>query len=284
MLKTFVFVLGLVCGVLAQAQVRTGYIPYYGEEFYLRLSRGANSDIVKEQVRKVLNSDHLVVPGRYDQLVPSCGSQNCYRHVNIGYNRARVFLMGYFYLINNGSQFGVRDVYCERVYGANEFPGGRRPGPQQIPDDKVVNVEHTWPQSRFGRQYPAEMQKSDLHHLFPTDSQMNSVRSSFPFGEVVRGEKPLKCQTVRFGQSPSGRPVFEPPMNHRGNVARALFYFSTRYGLQIDQEEEFFLRKWNREDPVDENEMLRNNEIQKTQGSRNPFVDYPDLADRISDF
>jgi endonuclease I len=78
--------------------------------------------------------------------------------------------------------------------------------------------------------------------------------------------------------------MFEPPETHKGNVARSLFYFSIRYGLRISPEEEAYLKMWNKQDPVDQEEMIRNNEIYKTQGSRNPFVDHPELADRIQDF
>lgn len=41
------------------------------------------------------------------------------------------------------------------------------------------------------------------------------------------------------------------------------------------------LLKWNKEDPVDEFEIQRNNRIYEYQGNRNPFVDYNDLADKL---
>ena len=41
------------------------------------------------------------------------------------------------------------------------------------------------------------------------------------------------------------------------------------------------LLKWHREDPVSQKEIDRNNGIQKTQGNRNPFIDYPYLAEYI---
>ena len=45
-----------------------------------------------------------------------------------------------------------------------------------------VNCEHTWPQSQFGR---AEPMKSDLHHLFPTESRVNSARTHLRFGNII---------------------------------------------------------------------------------------------------
>ena len=78
--------------------------------------------------------------------------------------------------------------------------------------------------------------------------------------------------------------MFEPPQQHKGNVARALFYFSTKYKLAIDPNEEAVLRKWASEDPVDVEEMHRNDEIEKAQHSRNPFIDFSELINNISDF
>ena len=39
--------------------------------------------------------------------------------------------------------------------------------------------------------------------------------------------------------------------------------------------------KWHRQDPVSQKEVDRNNGIQQTQGNRNPFIDYPYLAEFI---
>ena len=42
-------------------------------------------------------------------------------------------------------------------------------------------------------------------------------------------------------------------------------------GLQV-------LLKWNDEDPVSDLERQRNNVIEKAQGNRNPFIDFPQLV------
>lgn len=51
-------------------------------------------------------------------------------------------------------------------------------------------------------------------------------------------------------------------------------YGLTAYGVTL-------LMKWHREDPVSQKEIDRNNGIQETQGNRNPFIDYPYLAEFI---
>lgn len=219
--------------------------------------------------------------GQLKQAIQEEASKN---HHALGYKGARIELLGRISLekTENG-QFVIRDVYCQEDYGPSEFRGGQIPAPGRIPDEKVLNTEHTWPQSKFGGQ-SRETQKSDLHHLFPSDSQMNGIRGNNPFGEVDRPSSILKCSVSKIGYNRDGELVFEPPESHRGNVARAIFYFSIRYSMPIAKSQEEALRKWNQQDPVDEEEANRNNEIAKLQGNRNPFIDNPDLVNQISDF
>ena len=259
-------------------------VSYYGAEFYQQLQAGASSDQIKDMLKNILRSYHQHVDGKFDQIVTSCAGTGCYVHTPVGYDAARVYLMGEIHLVQSGSNYAVKEVYCQELYGPERF-NKVKPGPHLVPDNEVINIEHTWPQSRFTRKYPEGLQKSDMHHLFPTDSQMNSVRSSFPFGLVNHDTKNLKCKTVRIG-NPAGSSaiVFEPPTQHRGNVARALFYFALRYDMVIDPAQEAFLRAWSEQDPVDKEEADRNDRIYSLQGNRNPFIDHPALVSTISDF
>lgn len=193
---------------------------------------------------------------------------------SLGYKGARIELLGRISLERDGGGYYIRDVYCNENYDG---------APGRIPDDKIVNTEHTWPQSRFGGSN-RDMQKSDLHHLFPSDSELNGIRGNHPFGEVARSKENLKCTCSRAGYNRDGDFVFEPPVEHRGNVARALFYFAVRYGLSIDSTQEDVLRKWHQQDPVDADELERNTEIERVQGNRNPFIDQPELVAQIDNF
>ncbi len=254
---------------------------YYGKDFALG---GRKNGDVKARLHEILNSFHSPQSGGFDSITSSCNTKNCYRHTAIGYKRAREFLFGKFYLVRDSQGFGVKDVYCQKVREAEEF-AGEKPGPNSIPDHRVVNAEHTWPQSMFTRSFSNEDQKSDLHHLFPTDSELNSKRSSLWFGEVSRESETLKCPESKLGNDRvSGDLVFEPPQQHQGNVARAIFYFTTRYKTTLGENEENTLRRWHREDPVDAEERQRNEEIFRLQKSRNPFVDYPELVDEVANF
>ena len=75
-----------------------------------------------------------------------------------------------------------------------------------------------------------------------------------------------------------------PPAEHKGNVARALFYFAICYNLSISETEEFYLRQWHLFDPVDAEEIERNDQIEELQGNRNPFIDNPELVSSIRNF
>lgn len=271
---------------LGHAAPSSQEVPYYGEKFYRDLATGISNNELKNGIKLVLRSYHLRVDGSYDQIVSSCNGSGCYAQKSIGYNGARVYLLGNYYLHDNGGgNYSITDVYCDNEKTAKDFPGKNGPAPDKIPDSNVINVEHTWPQSRFSGKFDKGTQKADLHHLYPTDSKMNSIRGNNNFGEVAKDSKVLDCPASRFGTAEGGgREIFEPPQNHKGNVARALFYFSLRYDLPINPNEEAFLRKWSKEDPIDEDEMNRNEDIYKTQGNRNPFIDIANLEDSINDF
>ncbi len=206
----------------------------------------------------------------------------------LSYRDARLAMFGEIYLENDstGNQI-VKDVYCEKIF--NQTNAGV--GPHAMPNQEKLNCEHTWPQSKFYS--PKENsplrdeQTSDLHHLFPADKKANMIRGNNDFADVI-GNLNLggDCKSSKSGQSRTGvgSQFFEPPVKHKGNVARAMFYFSTYYRLPIDTIQEEVLRSWHKLDPVDENEKRRNTIIESIQGNRNPFIDYPELVARIKDF
>ncbi|REJ80896.1 MAG: choice-of-anchor D domain-containing protein [Bacteroidetes bacterium] len=138
------------------------------------------------------------------------------------------------------------------------------------------NTEHTFPQGLFSSLEPM---KSDLHHLFPTDDLSNNMRASDPFGVVTN-------PTWSSGGSKSNGTVFEPRDKHKGRAARAMLYFVVRYQNYANflNSQEGILKLWNKTHLPDNIEINRNNDIYSFQNNRNPFIDYPQLADRISAF
>lgn len=162
---------------------------------------------------------------------------------------------------------------------------GRRVSPNGTRNPAGFNTEHTWPQSLGASHEPA---RSDLHHLFAVDDHANRVRGNLPFGTAGCLHDGSRCDYASggsaLGQDASGARVFEVREERRGNVARAMFYFSVRYALAIPDGEEATLRSWHEDDPVDDAERARNDAIQALQYNRNPFVDHPEFVARIADF
>ena len=111
--------------------------------------------------------------------------------------------------------------------------------------------------------------------------------------QAKKGKPDMSCSSYS---------IFEVMDEFKGDVARSLFYFAVRYkNDSINQSqaymtgpgnknhippyEEIVLRRWHKEDPVSQKEIERNNKIYNNiQHNRNPFIDRPDLVDRISDF
>ncbi len=135
------------------------------------------------------------------------------------------------------------------------------------------NTEHTFPQSFFNQDLPM---RSDLFHLFPTTATSNSVRSNFPFGEVPN-------PGWQQGGSSQGGGKFEPRDEHKGRVARALFYFVIRYSNYASflNSQEGILRQWHLDFLPTQVDRVRNEMIFAFQRNRNPFIDYPQFIFRI---
>ena len=230
---------------------------YYGKKIYSTLSGQQTSKAII--VDAILESSHNQI-------------------TTINYDQARKIMFGKLFLQtkSNGAPY-IQDVYCNREFNKNHGVGANK-----IPNPKFLNCEHTWPQSKFNKNMPLEVQKADLHHLFPSDMKANSTRNNHPFAEVTGKETHDECSDSKIGyEAQTDLKSFEPPTEHKGNVARAMYYFSTRYKMSIDSMQASYLKKWNQEDPVDAEEISRNDRIMEIQGNRNPFIDFPDLMERI---
>src|SRR6185436_6342384 len=123
---------------------------------------------------------------------------------------------------------------------------------------------------------------SDLHHLFPVDTETNGIRSNYPFGWVKNVQ--WEGHGAQLGTDSKGQIVFTPPERHRGDVARSMFWVAAAYELKIPDDEEAVLKEWDKADPVDDHERRRNEAIAKVQGDENPFVLMPNLTDKVRDF
>ena len=157
------------------------------------------------------------------------------------------------------------------------------------------NREHSVPKSWFGGSV-APMY-TDLFHLIPTDGYVNSKRGNLPIGKVTNATW-TSTNGSKVGTSNisgySGQ-VFEPIDSFKGDFARIYFYMATCYkdkNLGVETLSNFsggdlkpwaktLLLQWAAIDPVSQKEIARNNAVWQIQHNRNPFVDYPELAEKV---
>lgn len=185
-------------------------------------------------------------------------------HRSLGYNQGRQVLFTKIDSVDGK----VTCVYTGRTITCNSIPSANPP--------QAMNTEHTWPKSLGAGSEPA---KSDLNHLYPTDTFANSTRSSYPFGNVDENSASWKQGGSYFDGD-----TFMPREDHRGKVARAYFYFSTRYNIGIPDGQEKTIKEWHEKYPVTQEERERNDKVFQFQGNRNPFVDRPEFVKKISNF
>ncbi len=259
---------------LATQAVNHYYPTQYKKAFAKKAYRG---ETLRRKLFKLLSYKHIKSSrGKDDVISPSCtGSGTCYGHKILSYRGARRVLFGKLHLDEDSRGYFINDVYCRKKITKEQT----KIGPRIIPNIRIINCEHTWPQSKFTKAFPKDLQRSDLHHLYPVDSRANSARGNLEFNDINGGTELSDCNG-----SYSSREGFEPPSEHKGNVARAIFYFSVRYKAPISERQEEALRRWHIEDPVDAEERERNNWIHKVQGNRNPFIDYPRLISLVQNF
>ena len=156
-----------------------------------------------------------------------------------------------------------------------------------------INCEHTVPQSWFNQ---TVRMRSDMHHLYPTYDTWNNLRGSDPYADIPDAQtqtwmRGLVSQptipTANINEwSEDTNTQFEPREDHKGNVARSIFYFYTMHAGQPDlvatghnsitsAGDLATLYAWHLADPVDAHEIERNNRVAASQGNFNPYIAYP---------
>ena len=156
---------------------------------------------------------------------------------------------------------------CQNGGGViSSFYSGKSIGPEWD-SAKTWNKEHTWPNSKgLGGK-----DEDDVMMIRPTSVSENSGRSNTAYGE--------------------GSSYYDPndesggTYNLHGDCARIVLYVYVRWGNTSYMwgssgvmESKEILLKWMEEDPVDTWELGRNDAVQSITGTRNVFVDYPELA------
>jgi len=168
-------------------------------------------------------------------------------------------------------------------------------------DGRSWNREHLWPKSHGVGYTGADF--TDIHHLRPSDTNVNSARGNKYFSNCGVVADLDECRSPAHQEAAAttatDSQVWLPPESVRGDIARSLFYMEYRYcGEDGDPDLELTdcptsvsdtklayrsqLLQWHIEDPVDEAERARNHRAcERWQGNRNIFVDFPELVSSL---
>lgn len=283
----------LLFSLLGWAQIPAGYY-----------NTATGSDLtLKTQLKKIIDdvndglaSEHLHADQGYGAL------WTLYTHTAFRDN----------YYENDGS---LLDLYSENPSGADpyNYTSTSQQCGNYSGEGDCYNREHLIPQSYFDG-YAVDPMKNDPFFVVPSDGKVNGDRNNLPFGKVgtatytsQNGSKRGNGINSGYAQGYSGT-VFEPIDEFKGDVARAFFYFATRYEDSMDnfyntanastcQAKNMFdgsigrvftnpfidiLVKWHTDDPVSAKEIAINNDIYYNhQSNRNPYIDHPEYVGMI---
>jgi len=216
-------------------------------------------------------------------------------HTTIKYNSLGSKYPDIYYLYDDekGSESArVYDLFSDEVFS--------------FTSTSMWNKEHVVPQSWWNDKSAAAY--SDIFSVIPSLSTANSSKSNYPPGIVNKSSTKTKDSGRMWtgpatdGTGGSYSNVWEPYDDYKGDFARIIMYVATCYadlewGSNTNVVSEFnkeewptmnewlykLMLKWHNDDPVSEKEKKINNDAydSKMQKNRNPFIDYPVLADYI---
>ena len=198
---------------------------------------------------------------------------------------------GFYYTDRDTNTNQVLDMYSDHIRYFNP----------EKPTASVAefDIEHMLPKSWWGGDVnPAYC---DLYHLVPGDYSANRSKSNHAPGIPSDTTFWNGSFATGSGAAYGLQKVFCPADEYKGDFARAYFYIATCYGDSLqwiesgepgmamtnDSWQEFrpwlrdLLLQWHRSDPVSQKELDRAIQVNKIQGNRNPFIDYPELVEYI---
>ena len=214
-------------------------------------------------------------------------------HKSLGYSNLGSYYPDVYYCdgsTKGSSKAKVYDLFSDEVY--------------LYSSSSIWNKEHVVPKSWWGGSESAP-QGNDIFSVIPSQTTANSNKSNYPPGIVNRNKSYKDSGRQLVGEATAGTggsysKVWEPYDDYKGDFARIIFYVATCYAdvawgskSTVDSEIDKnswptlkpwlyqMLLKWHNDDPVSAKEIQINDDAQAVQGNRNPFIDYPILADYI---
>ena len=156
-------------------------------------------------------------------------------------------------------------------------------------NNNIYTLEHIWPKSFLKNNL---FSKYDLHNLAVTNGFYNVHRSNYKFSDyspiiyslyklnnnmvTIQINDNTNLDIKKYNYKNSALKLFIPVESSRGEIARTILYMSNLYGnSNIDKIiDKKLLHKWSRNHPPTEREKLKNIQIFKLQGNKNPFINF----------
>ena len=237
-------------------------------------------------------SQEIIGPGLFGTDLFNYLNSNYQATGTLGYNNARDIMYSMIDIKEGNQLSGVYSGYTITLDLSQD--------PSTNAYEQGINCEHTWPQSLGASSEPM---KSDMHHLFPTKSNVNSSRGNDPFDDIPDGSTDkwyrndyyiesiptefINEYAEKYNPPDQTEETFETREEQKGNTARAMLYFYTIYNnvpdvdLDFWEDQEGVLLEWHYYDLPDETEINRTNLIASYQGNQNPYVIDSSLAGRV---
>ena len=280
-LMAMLLILSLLPGISFAADAATVNYQYGSTSKYSGVIKNWGT---REEVATFLspNAESFYSDTAYEELIAKSGSSNLTivdtsalyialnqlmkgAHTKTNSYEDTKTLMAFTDIQNNGS---VSDKISAFYSGEEVGPGWD--------SGSTWNREHTWPNSKGGSSSSdgGGVNEVDIMMIRPETSSNNSSRGNKAYGESSGYYNPNLTTTYDV----------------RGDAARTILYVYVRWGTEESEvlnnlwgsdgvfESKDVLLDWIQEDPVDTWEMGRNDSVQSITGTRNVFVDYPELA------
>lgn len=149
---------------------------------------------------------------------------------------------------------------------------------------KRLEWEHVFPAENFGRHLPCWKQggrkacakdtifremEADMHNLVPAIGEVNADRSNYRYGADLPNIGIYgNCEfEVNFKEKRA-----YPRSEIRGDIARIYLYMSDKYNIRLSDQERKLMEVWDKQDPVDDWERIKNERVEELQGNRNKFI------------
>ena len=227
-------------------------------------------------ITSIALAQDVIGEGLYSSELISFLRTNYKTNYTLGYTACRDTL----YLQVDRIEGQVKGVYTN--YAVSLPDNGIDPSSHLY--ENGIDCEHLWPQSMYQGSDPM---KSDMHHLRPCKSNVNSSRGNKPYGENLdsntntwfwlnQSQSSIPSNNIDE-YSESETIYFEPREDRKGDIARSMFYFYTMYSEVAD--DNFFdsqkdiLKDWHLQDPPTIDEINRTWAIASYQQNKpNPFI------------